>query len=166
MGNELLVMRHGESGWVQGEQDFTRTLTEWGRRDVRRIGEGLLAKRLVPECIVSSPAQRAVSTTEMVCEGMDQAARHFERDERIYEAGLKQLLAVLADCPAHCGRLLLVGHNPGLERLLVHLVGTDTEQAQRIGMSPGSLARLEMPGTWQQLSGGARLLALTSPRQG
>lgn len=161
---ELLIMRHGESGWAQGEEDFGRTLTEWGRRDTRRIGERLLSDGLLPERIVSSPAQRALSTTEQVCMGMAQPGRRFERDARIYEAGVKQLLAVLADCPADCGRLLLVGHNPGLERLLVQLVGGETVQTQRIGMSPGTLVRLALTGPWSQLSGDAKLLSVMRPR--
>jgi len=166
MSNELLVMRHGESGWTQGEEDFTRTLTEWGRRDVRRVGEWLLSEQLLPERIVSSPAERALSTTAMVCEGMGQPGRHFQRDERIYEAGVKQLLAVLADCPPDCSRLLLVGHNPGLERLLVHLAGADAVLAQGGGMSPGSLARLDMSGSWQPLPGGAMLISMQRPQPG
>ena len=173
MNNELLIMRHGESDWEHGEEDFARTLTESGRRDVLRMGEWLLAQRLLPERIVSSPAQRALSTAAAVCEGMDQAGRSIAHDERIYEAGVAQLLAVLADCPADCGRLLLVGHNPGLERLLVRLAGADAAQAQGGGgMSPGALARLELPGTWQQAAdaagatGGATLLSITRPQRG
>ena len=166
MSNELLIMRHGESGWQQGEEDFSRTLTEWGRRETRHIGKRLMSGRLLPDRIISSPARRAVSTTEKVCEGMGQPGRRFESDERIYEAGIKQLLAVLADCPADCGRLLLVGHNPGLEHLLVRLVGEDVLLAQGVAMSPGTLVRLEMPDTWQPLSGDATLLSVMRPQSG
>ena len=164
---ELLILRHGESGWEHGEDDFARTLTDWGRRDVLRMGGWLLAQRLLPERIVSSPALRALSTAAAVCEGMGQAGRRIEHDERIYEAGVTQLLAVLADCPADCGRLLLVGHNPGLERLLVRLAGAEAVQAQGGGgMSPGALARLEMPGIGRQAAGTAKLLSITRPQRG
>ena len=166
MSNELLIMRHGESDWHRGEDDFARTLTEWGQRDVRRVGEWLLAEGRLPERIISSPAQRALDTTSLVCVGMDQPGRRFEHDERIYEAKVSQLLAVLADCPSDCGRLLLVGHNPGLEGLLAYLAGADAVQAQGGGMSPGALARLELPGSWQPLAGEATLLSIRRPRQG
>ena len=164
---ELLMMRHGESGWQRGEADFSRTLTEWGQRDVRRMGEWLLSAGLLPDRIVSSPAERALLTSAGVCAGLGQPGRRVEQDERIYEAGVKQLLAVLADCPPDCGRLLLVGHNPGLEHLLVHLAGADAVQAQGGGLSPGSLVRLEMPGDWLDQSRPpadmALLLGITRP---
>ena len=166
MSNELLIMRHGESGWHRGEDDFDRTLTEWGRREVRRVGEWLLSEGWLPERIVSSPAQRALGTTSLVCAGLDQSGRRFESDERIYEADVSQLLAVLADCPSDCGRLLLVGHNPGLEGLLAYLAGAEAVQAQGGGMSPGALARLALPSSWQPSPGEARLLSIRRPQPG
>jgi len=165
MSRELLIMRHGESGWQRGEADFGRTLTEWGRRDVGRMGEWLLAQDLLPQRVVCSPALRTVMTADRVCTGMGQAGRSVQQDERIYEASLEQLLAVVADSPPACERLLLIGHNPGLGQLLLWLAGMDAVQAQAgAGMPPGALAVLRLPGEWQALSpGDARLVSIGLP---
>jgi len=62
--------------------------------------------------------------------------------------------------------VMLVGHNPGLEQLLLHLAGeTVTRPADGKLLTTTALAWLAMPGDWHDLPrGSATLLSLTRPR--
>jgi phosphohistidine phosphatase len=47
-----------------------------------------------------------------------------QRDERVYAAPVKILLAVVRELPGRARTVVLVGHNPGLEELVELLTGT------------------------------------------
>jgi len=61
---------------------------------------------------------------------------------------------------------LLVGHNPGIEELLVYLVGDDVSELDDGKLLPtAALARLEMPDDWSDLTPGcAQLINITLPK--
>lgn len=118
----LLLMRHAKSEWPENlRRDFDRPLAARGEKDAPRMGKWLRKNGLVPDKVVSSPAQRARATAELVVEKLRIPRRRIIFDDRIYEAGLRQLLDVIAAHAADSDALLLVGHNPGLEELLAHL---------------------------------------------
>ncbi len=85
------------------------------------MGHWLKAQHKIPDCIVSSPAERALQTAIYCAEAMNLPRTSIKADMRIYEAGGADLLCVLNDQPVDAERVLLVGHNPGLERLLAYL---------------------------------------------
>ena len=121
MKRELLLFRHGKSDWNTGVDDFCRPLKDRGKRGAQRIGVWLAQRRIVPDHIVTSPAQRALVSAQKACKAMGNGDKGMQRDKRIYAAGIDELLEVLGDCPDSAGRVMLVGHNPGLEELLVWL---------------------------------------------
>ena len=163
MARELLLLRHAKSDWPEGVADVNRPLKKRGKKAALRMGEWLLEQQLCPDWIVSSPAQRASETAEKVCKGLKVKKRqvlHF--DDRIYEAGMESLKKVLAGCPTFPQRILLVGHNPGLEDLLMDLVeGVQQDDDGKL-MATATLARLRLPDDWQNLeSHCAQLLSIT-----
>jgi phosphohistidine phosphatase len=94
-------------------------------------------------------------------------AKKIHRDARIYEAGLAPLLDVLAECPGDTRRVMLVGHNPGLEDLLIHLADGELELPEDGKLLPtATLARLRMPTDWKRLkAGAAQLISITRPTE-
>lgn len=164
MARELLLLRHGNARKGDGD-DLLRELKDKGKRGAQRIGVWLAGEGLIPDWVVSSPAVRALETARKTCKAMGLTAADVRQDERIYQAKLKQLLQVLADCPTDARRVLLVGHNPGLERLLERMVSRWPISAEAVkGISGGTLVRLELPDDWQRLEPGcATLLQLTRP---
>jgi phosphohistidine phosphatase len=56
------------------------------------------------------------------------ADREATFDRRLYEASRQTLQALLAELPSRCASVLLVGHNPGLQRLALYLAKTDLPQ--------------------------------------
>jgi phosphohistidine phosphatase len=168
MSRELLILRHGKSDWGTGLDDFSRPITDRGKRSAQRVGVWLAEQGLQPDYVVSSPAERAITTTQKALKAMGGDAKGIKRDRRIYAAGLNTLLAVLEDVPTNAKRVLIVGHNPGLEELLEHLVGSVDGLIEGGKLLPtATLAHLEMPETWNRnrlRRGCARLLSLTRPR--
>jgi phosphohistidine phosphatase len=121
MTHELLLLRHAKSDWSVEADDFSRPLNKRGRRAAKKIGRWLHEQNLTPDTILSSPAMRALSTAQRVCRQLNINESAIIVDPRIYEADALTLLDILkTDCHEH--RVLLVGHNPGLEDLLLRLV--------------------------------------------
>jgi len=165
MTRELLILRHGKSDWGAGTDDFHRPLKDRGKRAAQRVGVWLLQQGLQPDHVVSSPAERASVTAEKASKAMGMNARMIHLDKAVYEAMTGELLQVLAGCPADAQRVMLVGHNPGLEELLVYLVKEPVAYPADGKLLPtATLARLAMPDSWKGLhAGSAQLLSIIRP---
>lgn len=119
----LLLLRHAKSDWsTPGQQDFDRSLNERGVKAARLVGEYIRKHKIRPGLIISSPAERTRQTIALVMESAHLAAE-LRYDERIYEASAERLFAVISQVEESVHELLLVGHNPGMEDLLVALAG-------------------------------------------
>lgn len=168
MPRELLILRHAKSDWSAGSpSDFKRPLAKRGKKDAPRVGEWMYREGLVPDLVVSSPAERARQTALKVCNSMDCRKKKIVWVEEIYAADLSALLAVLTRCPATASTVLLVGHNPGVEELLVFLAGDEIDTPRDGKLLPtAALARLEMPMDWADLEPGcAQLVGIRRPRK-
>ena len=122
--------------------------------------------KFTPDYVISSPAKRALQTAEIACKAMGIKKKNIYRQRHIYLATAEELLHVLADCPQQAQRVMLVGHNPGMEDLLYLLVnGNITIPDDGKIMPTATLAVLQMPDDWQKLdSGTANLEFLVRPR--
>ena len=69
-GNTLLVLRHGKSDWTTGHEDFHRPLVSRGHLGSQKMGAWIKARKLLPDAVLSSPAERARATTVAACEAM------------------------------------------------------------------------------------------------
>ncbi|MGH8657221.1 MAG: SixA phosphatase family protein [Gammaproteobacteria bacterium] len=162
---ELLIVRHAKSAWdTDAAMDHDRPLAKRGKRDAKRIGNWLRGRKIMPDSILSSPALRAVQTTHAICETLPIDARRVVWDERIYAATAGSLLDIVRERPEHQRIVLLVGHNPGLEHLILYLCG-DVEIPEDGKLLPtATVARLGVPGEWNALSeGSVTLRSITRP---
>ena len=163
MTRELCLLRHGKSDRDNlAMDDFDRPLKKRGKLAAQRIGEWIKQENLVPEYLISSPAKRAISTAKIVHKAIAEDALFIKQDKRLYQEGFERLKTVLAECPLDAGRVLLVGHNPELEDLLIYLAGAaklpDTDKL----LPTAALARLQMPDDWSHLDAGcAKLVSIT-----
>jgi phosphohistidine phosphatase len=167
MHRELIILRHGKSDWTQSVDDFDRPISDRGKRSAQRIATWLLQHELLPDRVVSSPAQRAVETARKACKAMGMAAGDVHTDHHLYLASLQDLLKVLARCPRQVHRLLLVGHNPGLEELARYLLKSRVPLLHHEKLLPtAALMRLTMPDDWRRLDRGcADLLDRILPKE-
>ncbi len=119
----LLILRHAKSSWDDpGLSDFERPLNDRGRRTAPFMGELMKRKGLKPEMIISSPAERAKTTAELVKDAADSHAE-IRYDQRIYEAGPQALRQVVSELDNTYEAAMIVGHNPGIEGFIRFLTG-------------------------------------------
>ena len=167
MSRTLILLRHGKSDWSTDSDDFSRPLKKRGINASRQAGKWLRSHGQLPDFVITSPATRAMQTAELCCEGMGIDKRNIYCRKHIYLATPEELLYVLEDCPEQTKRVMLVGHNPGMEELLYYLVnGALTIPEDGKIMPTATLAMLDMPDTWTHLkSGSAKLEFLLRPRE-
>ncbi|MCP4335286.1 MAG: NUDIX domain-containing protein [Gammaproteobacteria bacterium] len=149
MTRELLLLRHGKAEKLKEGSDFDRPISDPGKRGAQRMATWIWRNELMPDYIISSPAAYALETARKACKAMGMGLQGMVEDRRIYEATTNELLQILGDIPKTAHRVLLVGHNPGLRKLLSYLDGEKDERLPK-----AALARLELPDNWQELSPG------------
>ena len=141
----LIVMRHAEARpAVAGQSDFSRALSESGAQEAHCMGRWL-AEQLPPlKRVLASPAVRTRETVAAVLGTELVAAPEVRWDPQLYLADLPQLLDALGEELTR--PLLLVGHNPGLEYLIGHLLDAeDAEQSGALFMPTAGVYALELP---------------------
>jgi phosphohistidine phosphatase len=119
----LLLMRHAKSSWKDnGLRDFDRPLNQRGMKAAPAMGKLLRKRKIEPDLVLSSPAERARQTSQLVFEaaGLKTEVRF---DERIYEASVARLLEIISQIDDEANVAMLVGHNPGFEELSEALTG-------------------------------------------
>ena len=121
----LTLLRHAKSDWSgKAASDFDRPLNARGRRAAARIGRELAARGIGFDAVLASPAARVVETVAAVAEAYGRPLRPVY-DRRLYLAPAMGLLAIVREADDGAERLLLVGHNPGLEALALLLARDD-----------------------------------------
>ncbi len=164
---ELVVMRHGKSEWdAEIVSDRDRPLARRGKRDCRTMASWCAEQGLMPDVIVTSPAERAAETARRFARGLGLGDDDILTDERLYLASLTTVLDVLAELPGDMRQVVLIGHNPGLDQLVLHLHGAQPPLS-RAGklMTTAAIAWFRMPDNWCGLRAGAgELLGVTRPR--
>lgn len=129
-------------------KDFDRPLTKRGEADAKLVGGHLRMQHISPDVTISSPAMRARETTKIFLKGSKRKHKPVY-DDRIYDAGVHQLLRVVYEIDNAASTALLVGHNPGFEALLSSLTG------QVRSLPTASLACIEFPTTkWSEVERG------------
>lgn len=121
---------------------------------------------IAPELVICSPAVRTRQTLELVAEGFP--AERLPRvvfEAGVYGASAAGLLATLRGVTSGEGSVMLVGHQPAIQDLALHLVGEGRERLE--GKFPtGALAALELRVPWPDLTAGcAQLAAYVKPRE-
>jgi phosphohistidine phosphatase len=165
----LFLLRHAKSSWAEpGASDFDRPLNARGREAAQAIGREMRRLGLGVDAVVMSSAARAVETLRLLAKGYGETLDARE-EERAYLAPVATLLQIIAGADDVADRLLLVGHNPGLDLLAAALTeGDDSpERAAMVGKYPtGALAEIAFEvGHWRDVApGGGRLVRFIRPR--
>jgi len=147
---QLWLLRHGEAVPHESKRDFDRELTPRGERQSAAAGEGLARLGLEFAACYTSPLVRARETAELACKQLNVTPE--ERDaigEGFDLDTVKELLTAHADGE----RILVVGHNPSFEQVVLDLTGA------RIDFKKGGVAAMRVSGPRGEL------IALLRPRE-
>ena len=119
---ELILVRHAKSSWKDPAlSDHERPLNKRGKRDAPEMGERLAASGYDPDLIVSSSADRALDTARTIAGKLGYPRERIAVEERLFHAGVAELLHVIRGVDDPVDILMLFGHNPGLTDLANHI---------------------------------------------
>lgn len=166
----LTLLRHAKSSWDDPvERDFDRPLNARGRKAAVTVGRHMRGEQLSFDHVVASPALRIVETIEEVEAGYGSALAP-AYDRRVYLASASSLLDVVHELPEGAQSALLIGHNPGLEDLILLLIpdraGDLLRDLVEEKFPTASLATLTFAvDDWAAIkAGGGALVRFTRPR--
>ena len=137
---DLILLRHAHADAAgAGQPDLDRPLSATGVEEARAAGDWLREHGLLPDRVLCSPSARTRGTLAALG---DIGGAPTTLEPAIYEAS-PGTLAGLVDAQRDAERLLLVGHNPGMEQLaaLMH----SGQSGDYRGMPPGGIAVLRLP---------------------
>ncbi|VAW46622.1 Phosphohistidine phosphatase SixA [hydrothermal vent metagenome] len=166
---ELMLLRHAKSEWKNSDlTDIERPLSDRGKRNASKMGRWLKEHALIPDLILVSPAQRAQQTLRRIC---NEFSANTISIDSLYLADLNTLLHTLSETP-QAERVMIIGHNPGLEELfefLKHDINPNTlvtKTFEAVTLFPtSSLAHFILPQSWQTLEkGDGKLIQFIRPK--
>jgi phosphohistidine phosphatase len=164
---QLFLLRHAKSSWEDPElADHDRPLAPRGRRAAKLIAEHLRRQTVAPALVLCSSALRTRQTLEWIAPVLGEEVP-VQIDGELYAASEQVLLERVRAVEDGIESLLLIGHNPGVERLALLVAGSGHEVGALARKYPtGALATLEFSGRWRELGAGrAKLTGFVTPKQ-
>ena len=131
----IFIARHAKSSWKHFElEDHERPLNKRGKRDAPFMGAILAQKKIMPDLILSSHAQRAKLTAEAFAESLGFPVENILWSEELYLAPASDLVKFVQKTDNSVESILLVGHNPGLTSFANYLVHTKLDNIPTCGI--------------------------------
>ena len=130
----LTILRHAKSSWKDTSlADHDRPLNKRGERDLPVMASRVQQAGIRPSLILTSPATRAWTTARGIAQGISYPVEFLQRDERLYHAGTRRILDVLAEQDTGFNSVMVVGHNPGLTDFANHFLPGITDNIPTCG---------------------------------
>jgi phosphohistidine phosphatase len=152
----LYLLRHAKSSWTDPNlDDHARPLAPRGEDAVRRLLRHFASRPDdLPELVLCSSARRTTMTLDGIAAALP-ASIERRVEDGLYAAPSGRLLERLRGVADDVSRVMVVGHNPGLEDLALMLVGPADDAASRrmaTKFPTGALATLTFAGPWAELA--------------
>lgn len=124
MQKTLYLVRHAKSSWGDPElADIDRPLNKRGGRSCQEMGDRMKKYGWMPELILSSPANRAITTARCIAQQIGYPEADIVVDENIYCSSAGTLCDILQRLDERYAQVMLVGHNPDMTGLVNRLCG-------------------------------------------
>ena len=168
MPKQLFVLRHAKSSWEDpGLDDHDRPLAPRGRRAVKLLGQHIHDSGITPDLVLCSSSRRTLETLESVAPGGEVLI-----EPELYAASASEIIERLRQVPDEVGSVMVIGHNPASQTLVLRLVGDDPAGSDGSYLSDvqrkfptGALATLSFNCAWSELAPGrAQLAAYVRPK--
>ncbi|MEU4093076.1 histidine phosphatase family protein [Streptomyces sp. NPDC026673] len=162
----IVLLRHAKADWPD-VPDHERPLAERGRKEAPVAGRRLAELGITFDLTLCSSAARTRETWKLAAHELPHRPRTVY-EERLYDATLGDLLALLNETPDDIDDLLLVGHNPVIHALADALAGESDGDAlarmNRTGFPTAAIAVITFSGPWKTVEHGVgRLVDFWSP---
>jgi phosphohistidine phosphatase len=132
---KLYIVRHAKSSWADGSiRDFDRPLNKRGLRDAPKMGEKLSKLGKPIDLIISSPANRAKATAEIIANKIDYPLSKINFNEDLYLASSYEMITIINSIAPSINSAMLVAHNPGMTDLVNVISGYDLDNMPTCGI--------------------------------
>ncbi|MFD7625383.1 SixA phosphatase family protein [Streptomyces sp. NPDC059851] len=156
----IVLLRHAKADWPQ-VADHDRPLAERGRKEAPAAGLKLAETGITFDLALCSTATRTRETWKLAVQELPQRPKTVY-EERLYEASLGELIALLNETPDEVEDLLVIGHNPGMHALADALAGrVEGDALARMtgsGFPTAALAVVSFAGSWKSVEHGVGTL--------
>ncbi|MFK0238194.1 SixA phosphatase family protein [Streptomyces vinaceus] len=156
----VVLLRHAKAERSDGE-DRERPLAERGRKDAPAAGRWLAEAGISPDLALCSTALRCRETWKLAQAELAERPRTVH-EERVYDASISELIALLNETDDEVKDLLVVGHNPGLHALADALAergeGDLVARMNRSGFPTSAIAVVAFTGSWKSAEPGVGTL--------
>jgi phosphohistidine phosphatase len=158
----LTLIRHANAEWKNASiPDFDRPLNKRGLAEAEALAKILLEEKLVPDLLLASPARRTQQSSEAIVRKLELTAHRVKSVETLYLAPLEDILTLVHATGPKVQHLAIVGHNPGLSELAMHLAPETSDFA---GLTTGAACSLTFTArAWTHLGPPAAHLAKFEP---
>jgi len=151
----LMLYRHARSDWGQAALDHERRLDARGRRDARSMAVFMSAcfarEHCQPEQILCSTASRTRQTLAVLADMLACPPGQILFEDSLYLAGCEQLLQRVRRLEPGLQRVMLVGHNEGLQQLLELLCPDAPCKAGGRLLATANLAMIRLDADWHRI---------------
>ncbi|MBN1302226.1 MAG: histidine phosphatase family protein [Melioribacteraceae bacterium] len=131
----VFLVRHAKSSWKENNlSDFERPLNNRGRRDAPFMADLFKSKNTLPDLMLSSPANRAITTARIFAELFAIDKNKIITDPSIYEAGAGELLDIINGLENKYENVMLFGHNPSITMISNYLSDKRIENIPTCGI--------------------------------
>ena len=160
MTRTLYLLRHAEAeSWNPLGNDFSRPLSSAGTRHAQLVSSCAFETLSPPDTILCSPARRTRETLAPLLALWPRLLATTDYADSMYGASLNMLLTLAEDAFSYSECLLMVGHNPGIEQMLLNLAHPE-KAAGTMRMGIGTLAVIEFPDGFKPRTPAGNLLNL------
>ena len=163
MPKTIFLIRHSKATHEYSQiNDSDRPLTEKGCHDTEKMSLILKDHTNSVDLILTSTAVRAYSSALIYCKHLDYHPNNIKLEKNLYMTGSKDMLAILKKLDEKINSVIIIAHNPGIERLAKLLTGIESLHFTTSGIAMiGSKIK-----NWSELdSGSCNLLSYRHPKE-
>ncbi|MEX2380592.1 MAG: histidine phosphatase family protein, partial [Vicingaceae bacterium] len=119
---KLYIIRHAKSAWNSPTlKDFDRPLNDRGLNDAPSMGRRLSERKILPDLIIASEANRAQTTARLIAKELNYPESDIQFTKDIYHASIKKMIQIINQIDNQYNTVFLFGHNPTFTELAEYL---------------------------------------------
>ena len=133
---QLTVVRHAKSSWNYPDlADHDRPLNKRGERDAPAMGDRLAARGYRPQLVISSSANRALTTAMAIADAVGYPPDKIVVEERIYGIDVSRLIGLVQEVADTVDKVMVFGHNPTMTQMVGHLSSESLDNLPTCGVA-------------------------------
>lgn len=111
----IVTVRHAKAVPYGYDEDFSRDLNDRGENDAAKISKHLKSQGIIPDLMVSSPANRAWQTAMIFAINLGYPENEVRKVKQLYmDFTTGEFLDYINGLPDESSTVFVFGHNPGM----------------------------------------------------